>query len=1404
MVTKHTDFDAIGIQLASPDRIREWSFGEVKKPETINYRTLRPERDGLFCERIFGTTKDWECYCGKFKSIRYKGVICDRCGVEVTHSKVRRERMGHVELASPVAHIWYYRSVPSRMGLLLNLTINQLKSILYFEKYVIIDAAESGRETGELIDEEEYHEYLDEYGDKFNAMIGGDAVKELLSRIDIEAEIREIRQKIQEKVKISDRRILKRLEVLEALKESGNRPDWMMLEVIPVIPPELRPMVQLEGGRFATSDLNDLYRRVINRNNRLKRLLALKAPEIIVRNEKRMLQEAVDALFDNSRRKRSVKGKGNRPLKSLSDMLKGKTGRFRQNLLGKRVDYSGRSVIVIGPELKLHQMGLPKKMALELFKPFIMKRLVDLELAPNIKSAKKKVEAEEKEVFEALDEVIKEHPVMLNRAPTLHRLGIQAFLPTLVEGKAIKLHPLVCHAFNADFDGDQMAIHVPLSPKAQLEAWMLMLSPHNLLNPANGSPIVGPTQDMVLGIYILTSEMPDGVGEGKTFSDLDEISYAVDIGSVGLRSRISVLRNGKLIQTTAGRMLFNAIMPEGYAFVNRSIGEKDMNRIIADVYDKHGSGATVQMLDEMKSLGFHYATRFAPSIAISDIKVSPKKKDLVEAANKEVAEVQKAHKSGVITNDERYKKVIEIWTRTNEAITESMFSELEKDQKGFNPIYIMAASGARGSKQQIRQLAGMRGLMARPSGEIIELAIRSNFREGLGVLEFFISTHGARKGLADTALKTADAGYLTRRLVDIAQDVIVTEDDCGTVEGVSMTAVREGEKVIINLGDRVFGRVLSHPVIDPVSNEEVLAAGTLINKAVSTKINSMGIDSVVIRSPLTCETRHGICGACYGMDLARLKTVELGEAVGIIAAQSIGQPGTQLTMRTFHVGGVATNVQVKESAHKLPYGALIMQISGQRVTNRDGEEVFTTRGSIVANKVSQHLSLSKMENLRVEHGQQVVPGEIIAGGYKEVEGQLTAETSGTVQIEGDRFIILEDSVTVPIKVGSILLVQENQIIEKNEIIAKFDPHNDVIVAENAGTVRLQDVYDGKNLKKDEEGNFRIFEYKRERLQPRLFIGDMEYHLPLNSILMASEGQKVAAGDILLKISSATEKTRDITGGLPRVEELFEARRPKDASTLAEIDGRIEDHNEVVKEKKVIYIVPEGAEDDRVKVTIPVGKRLRVRAGDYVKAGDQLDEGTLDPHDILRIQGLGALHDFLIREIQEVYRLQGVGINEKHIEIIVRQMLRKVEIADPGDTAFVAHQQVDKFIFTDENERVVNEGGVPAESRQILLGITRASLNTESFISAASFQETTKVLTDAAIKGKRDPLLGLKENVIIGHLIPAGTGLKQYRDIEIFRESYGDIQRSERERLEAAAQELFSGAPGGEAASGSAE
>ncbi|MEI1280189.1 DNA-directed RNA polymerase subunit beta' [Leptospira venezuelensis] len=1379
----NNDFESITIRLASPERIKEWSYGEVKKPETINYRTLKPERDGLFCEKIFGTTKDWECYCGKFKSIRYKGVVCDKCGVEVTHSKVRRERMGHIELAAPVSHIWYYRSVPSRMGLLLDMTINQLKSVLYFEKYVIIDPADTGRNRGELIDEEEYHAYLDEYGDKFVAGIGADAIKELLSRIDVDAEARIIRQKIQEKEKISDKRILKRLEVLEAFRDSGNRPEWMVLDVVPVIPPELRPMVQLEGGRFATSDLNDLYRRVINRNNRLKRLLALKAPEIIVRNEKRMLQEAVDALFDNSRRKRTVKGKGNRPLKSISDMLKGKQGRFRQNLLGKRVDYSGRSVIVVGPELKYHEMGLPKKMALELFKPFIMKRLVDLDLAPNIKSAKKKVEAEEKEVFDVLETVVKEHPVMLNRAPTLHRLGIQAFLPVLVEGKAIKLHPLVCHAFNADFDGDQMAIHVPLTPKAQLEVWMLMLSPHNILNPANGHPICGPTQDIVLGIYYLTSELPTEAGVPlKSFANLDEVTYAIDRGVIEYRTKISVLHQGKILETTAGRLIFNTVLPEGYPYVNRALSDKETNRIIAEVYEKYGPAQTVLMLDDIKKLGYRYATIFSPTISIEDIRVSPGKVTLVGDANKEVERADGEYRKGIITNEERKKKVIEIWTKTNDLITDSMFKELEKDKGGYNPVFIMAASGARGSKQQIRQLAGMRGLMAKPSGEIIELAIRSNFREGLSVLEFFISTHGARKGLADTALKTADAGYLTRRLVDISQDVIVAEDDCGTEECITLGTVKEGENVIVSLSDRVFGRFTSEDIVDPVSETVVYPKGSLITREVGQKLENLGYEKIKVRSPLTCEARWGICIKCYGMDMARLTPAEIGEAVGTIAAQSIGQPGTQLTMRTFHIGGAAS-AKVQEKEHKVGYRAIVNSINGRTLQTSDRGLIFSRRGSIVVQRLIQQFNSSDLTNLRVENGQKVDKGELVA---TLASGEnVTSEAPGTVKIADGLFRILGEEAVVPVKTSTTLNVKVGQITEPNQALGEFDPFNEIGVTEIEGTAAWVDLEVGKNVRRDEDVktsnvNYKVIEQRREKLIPRIVVSSggskEEYLVPVDAIISVQNGDKVKAGDILFKIPTVAEKTRDITGGLPRVDELFEARRPKDATTLAETDGKIEDNGEIVKEKRVLYIVPDNEELDKVKVTIPIGKQLRVRHGDFVKRGDQMDDGNLDPHDILRVKGVTALQVYLVQEVQEVYRLQGVHINDKHIEVVVRQMMRKVLITDSGDTSFVNQQQVDRFAFLEENKRVIAEGGSPAQCVPILLGLTKASLNTESFFSAASFQETTKVLTDAAIKGKTDNLAGLKENVIIGHMIPAGTGMRKYRDVAVFKETYGDLDR----------------------------
>jgi DNA-directed RNA polymerase subunit beta' len=1378
-------FDSITIKIASPERIKEWSYGEVKKPETINYRTLKPEREGLFCEKIFGTTKDWECYCGKFKSIRYKGVICDKCGVEVTHSKVRRERMGHIELAAPVSHIWYYRSVPSRMGLLLDLTMNQLKSILYFEKYVIIDPADSGRVKGELLDEEEYHNYLDEFGDKFLAGIGGDAVKELLARIDVDSEGRVIRQRIQDK-KTSDKRLVKRLEVLEAFRDSGNRPEWMVLDNVPVIPPELRPMVQLDGGRFATSDLNDLYRRVINRNNRLKRLLTLKAPEIIVRNEKRMLQEAVDALFDNSRRKRTVKGKGNRPLKSISDMLKGKQGRFRQNLLGKRVDYSGRSVIVVGPELKFHQMGLPKKMALELFKPFIMKRLVDLELAPNIKSAKKKVEAEDKDVFEALETVVREHPVMLNRAPTLHRLGIQAFLPILVEGKAIKLHPLVCHAFNADFDGDQMAIHVPLSPKAQLEVWMLMLSPHNILNPANGHPICGPTQDIVLGIYYLTSEIPNGKGHGKFFTSIEEIYYALDGGWLDLQAKISVMYKEKIIETTPGRLIFNTALPEGYEYINKTLGDKETNKIIADVYESLGPSSTVIMLDEIKKLGYRYATKFAPTISIEDIRVSPQKQILVTEANKEVEKADMEYRKGIITNEERKKKVIEIWTKTNDKITETMFKELEKDRGGFNPVYVMAASGARGSKQQIRQLAGMRGLMAKPSGEIIELAIRSNFREGLGVLEFFISTHGARKGLSDTALKTADAGYLTRRLVDISQDVIINEVDCMTELCIELSIVKEGENVIVSLADRVFGRYTAEDIIDPVTDKVVYPKDTLIVRSVGHKIENLGYTKIKVRSPLTCESKQGICIKCYGMDMARLVPAEIGEAVGTIAAQSIGQPGTQLTMRTFHIGGVAS-AKIKEKEHKVGFQSIIKAITGKTIRNEKGQLLFSRKGSILLQQLIQDLPLLEIQNIRVANDQKVLKGEMIALTSK---GEMIHANSTGKVILTDKFLrIMGDEMVIPVKIGTVILIKEGDILPPNSPIAEFDPFNELVVSDIDGVVTWVDLEVGKNIRRDEDTKtsnviFKVIENKRDKLNPKILVtsgsNTEEYFVSVDALISIKNGDKVKVGESLFKIPSLAEKTRDIVGGLPRVDELFEARRPKDAATLADTSGKIEDRGEIVKEKRVLYIIPDNPDIEKVKVAIPVDKQLRVQHGDFVKQGDQLDDGNFDPHDILRVKGVNELHAFLVKEVQEVYRLQGVHINDKHIEVVVRQMLRKVVITDSGDTAFVTQQQVDRFMFKEENKRVEAEGGSIAIAQPVLLGLTKASLNTESFFSAASFQETTKVLTDAAIKGKTDQLIGLKENVIIGHMIPAGTGMKKYQDIDVFKEYYGDLERMDSE------------------------
>jgi len=1351
------EFNSIQIRLASPEMIREWSYGEVKKSETINYRTLKPERDGLFCERIFGTTKEWECYCGKFKSIRYKGVVCDRCGVEVTHYKVRRERGGHIELATPVAHIWYYRSVPSRMGLILGLTVNQLKQILYYEKYVVIDPGATDLNAGDLLDEDAYNYYYENFGDSVIIDIGAPAIKDMLTKLDLNEESRTLREKIlddQMEGRV-DKKDIKRLEVIEAFRDSGNKPDWMILEVVPVIPPELRPMVQLDGGRFATSDLNDLYRRVINRNSRLKRLLMLKAPDIIVRNEKRMLQEAVDALFDNSKRKRvAVKGKGNRPLKSLSDMLKGKQGRFRQNLLGKRVDYSGRSVIVIGPELKLHQCGLPKKMALELFKPFIMKRLVDRNFVQNIKSAKKMVENERPEVWDVLDEVVSEHPVLLNRAPTLHRLGIQAFEPVLVEGKAIRLHPLVCHPYNADFDGDQMAVHVPLSPKAQIECWTLMLSANNLLSPANGHPVVTPTQDIVLGIFYLTSELHDSPGEGMMFDDEAEIHRAVDAGQIKTRTKIKFIQGDTILETTAGRLIFNGILPDGFPYVNEVVNDSRLSKLISSVFRTYGPDTTVKFLDDVKETGYRYATIFGPTISMSDIIVPEIKHQIIAASDKKVLAIEDEYRNGFITNDERYNRVVNVWTQTNEEVAEKMFDEYKGATNGFNAIFVMAQSGARGSKQQIRQLSGMRGLMAKPSGEIIDVPIRANFKEGLNVLEYFISTNGARKGLADTALKTADAGYLTRRLVDIAQDVVVTIEDCGTTVGLETTAIKEGDEIIESLGARALGRTLLYDLIHPISGEVICKANDIITEEVADIIDELKIDSIEIRSALTCESRHGICVRCYGRNLATARPVDIGEAVGIIAAQSIGQPGTQLTMRTFHIGGIASR-SVEESEIKLNYPIFLKEMTFKTIKTDDKKTISVRRGYLVIQRV-------------------------IA---EQADGtDVRAKSAGHVSIQGKKLYILGDSYTIPVNVGTEVHVKEGKFYDRNEVLASFDPWLEPILTEVSGQVEFVDVELNKSMREEVDPQTNttkriIVEYKSERLQPRInVIGSSNepttYLLPKGAYLMVNDGSPVKAGVVLAKMPREVEKTKDITGGLPRVAELFEARVPKDSATLSEFDGKVV-IGDTVKNKRKVFITDEDGNAIK-EYQIPASKFLRVQDGDWITRGEKIDDGPVDPHKILDVKGHKDLQKFLVDEIQEVYRLQGVGINDKHIEIIVRQMLRKVKITDPGDTTFVVEQTVDRFNFIDENARVEEEGGKPASAKPVLMGITKAALNTESFISAASFQETTRVLTDAAIKGKVDELRGLKENVIIGHLIPAGTGYRDYRTIHVYQQEPGDL------------------------------
>lgn len=1323
-----TDFFAIKIQLASPETIRSWSYGEVTKPETINYRSFKPERDGLFCERIFGPVKDWECSCGKYKRVRFRGIVCDRCGVEVTHSRVRRERMGHIELAVPVSHIWFFKSIPSRIGYLLDLSIRDLDRILYYECYVVIDPGNTSLKYKDIISEEECAE-LEEAGKRFVAKMGAEAIQQLLRQVDVEELSISLRAQVKVETSVQRKKdTLKRLRVIEAFRQSQNKPEWMILNVIPVIPPDLRPLVPLEGGRFATSDLNDLYRRVINRNNRLKKLIEIKAPEVILRNEKRMLQEAVDALFDNGRRSHSVRGSSQRALKSLSDLLKGKQGRFRQNLLGKRVDYSGRSVIVVGPELKLHQCGLPKNMALELFKPFIIMKLEEKGYVQTVKSAKKLVEKERPEVWDILGEIIAEHPILLNRAPTLHRLGIQAFYPVLVEGKAIKLHPLVCAAFNADFDGDQMAVHIPLSFEAQLEARILMLSVNNLLSPSSGKPIATPSQDIVLGCYYLTKERPGEKGEGKIFSSRDEVIAAYDAKQVGLHAKIKVKIEKKLWETTVGRVIFNQCIPKELGYFNELANKNKVEDLVAEACRKLGNHRTSVFLDELKKVGFEYATLAGITVGIDDMVIPPEKQALIEKAKKEVEKIWREYEKGVITAGERYNKVIDIWTHTTSEVGEVMFERLKNVEDGFNPVFMMADSGARGSKEQIRQLAGMRGLMAKPQkritgqiGEIIESPITANFREGLDVLEYFISTHGARKGLADTALKTADAGYLTRRLVDVAQDGIITEEDCGTILGLNVGALKEGEEVIESLKDRILGRVALEDIYDPITGDLLAKAGEEIDEEAAARVDESGIEMVRIRSVLTCESKRGVCAKCYGRNLANGKMVDLGEAVGVIAAQSIGEPGTQLTLRTFHIGGTAARIEEQSKATAKSEG---------KVQYKDIKSVAKKDGDVVVLGREGEISLIDEENR-------------VRARYK-----------------------VPDAATLRVKNG--------QSVEKDQVLFEWDPYTNAILSERSGRVEFVDIIENESFREelDETTGLRqrvIVEQRDKLLRPQMMILDekekklCQYSIPTGAHLLVHGGDKIGAGDALAKIPREISKTRDITGGLPRVAELFEARKPKDPAVVSEVDGVVE-FGKIIRGSTQILVKGYGGET--MEYLIPHGKHLRVHDGDKVKAGERLCEGSIDPHDILRIKGVNDVQEYLVNEIQEVYRLQGVKINDKHIEVIVRQMLQKVKVEEIGDTNFLEGEQVDKNRFREENEKVIAEGGEPATFQPLLLGITKASLSTESFISAASFQETTRVLTEACINGKTDYLLGLKENVIIGHLVPAGTGLERYRSIYI--------------------------------------
>ncbi len=1355
--------EAVRLALASPDMIRSWSHGEVKKPETINYRTFKPERDGLFCARIFGPAKDYECNCGKYKRMKHRGITCEKCGVEVIQSKVRRERMGHIELACPVVHIWFLKSLPSKIGNLLDLTLKELEKILYFEAFVVVDGKETPLVKGTLLSEEKYRQHREEYGDRFKAGMGAESIRDMLKAVNLDTLSKEVRAEMAKTNSDAKRKKLgKRLKIIDAFRESGQRPEWMVMEVIPVLPPDLRPLVHLDGGRFATSDLNDLYRRVINRNNRLKRLLELNAPDIIIRNEKRMLQEAVDVLFENGRRGRTITGPNKRALKSLSDMLKGKQGRFRQNLLGKRVDYSGRSVIVIGPELRLHQCGLPKQMALELFKPFIFQKLVARGYATTIKVAKRLVDRETPEVWDILDEVVKEHPVMLNRAPTLHRLGIQAFEPILIEGKAIQLHPLVCTAFNADFDGDQMAVHVPLSFEAQIEARTLMMSTNNILSPANGDPIIVPTQDIVLGLYYLTRERPFAKGERVPknghkplpFSSPEEVRVAYDQGMVHLQARIPVRIEGTIHQTTVGRVLLGEILPSDLPFelINNTMTKKEVRKLIAACYRKSGIKATVLLADRLKDMGYKYATQAGISISIMDMMVPHRKPEILRESQAEVVQVEEQYQEGLITEGEKYNKVVDIWAKATDEIAAEMMAEMarevisveepdpanpdgppivhQEEIASFNPIFMMADSGARGSKDQMRQLAGMRGLMAKPSGEIIETPITANFREGLTVLQYFISTHGARKGLADTALKTANSGYLTRRLVDVAQDAVITEEDCGTIDGIFVTPLVEGGEIIERVGDRVLGRTALEDIVDPHTGELLVEANEEIEEVAAHRIEDAGLEKVQIRSVLTCQTRRGVCAKCYGRDLGHGTSVSIGEAIGILAAQSIGEPGTQLTMRTFHIGGTASR-RVEQSLH----------------TSR-------ARGKV-----------------RFENMKSVVDrfGELVNLSRREAELVIVSDKG----IERERY---------PMTYGAHLKVQEGQQVEPGQVLAEWDPFTNPMLTEVGGRIKFGDIIDNVTMQERVDpvtgkASRLIIESRDAEMRPRISVKDdggqtvripdspafARYFMPVGAILMITEGDPVFPGDVIAKIPRETTKTKDITGGLPRVAELFEVRKPKETAIISEISG-IVTFGRHIKGKRKVVVTPEVGKPK--EYLIPKGKHVAVQEGDYVLAGEPLMDGSANPHDILNISGIKELARYLVDEVQEVYRLQGVKINDKHIEVIVRQMLRRIKVVDPGETDFLIGEQVEKWVFEERNDAMLALGKRPATGEPLLLGITKASLTTESWISAASFQETTKVLADAAVQGKVDHLRGLKENVIMGRLIPAGTGLAMYRNLDI--------------------------------------